>query len=332
MSRVAIGKYTSVLIGLLVLGLAACIVRWAMSYRITSNLEREVGFPHIFLTDRYASEEFVSEQLKKPRGIAVDQDGLVYVSDEELCAVLVFSPQGDPVRKIGGIGSRPGEFLSPKGITINDNRLYVADYGNQRIVVLTTAGDLVQEISLSERQLNPLDLAVVEDGIYFTVWATSADVHRIYRVSNDGRVSSYGKRLRGYLAEIDSTKAAFANELVFPTGSSMWINGMKTKVWAEAGENEVSLVDGKLTRAFELPYKYQPRDFVYSPTSQTYYFISGAYNDIDCFSKDGEYLGTVLDGSLGSENKLEYIALARDGTLYCTAPNRGRVYRVRPVQ
>ena len=80
-------------------------------------------------------------------------------------------------------------------------------------------------------------------------------MHRIYHVSNDGRIPSYGKRLRGYLAEIDSTKAAFANELVFPTGSSMWINGMKTKVWAEAGENEVSLVDGKLTRAFELPYK-----------------------------------------------------------------------------
>jgi len=197
-------------------------------------------------------------------------------------------------------------------------------------VVLTTAGDLVQEIRLSERQLNPLDLAVVEDGIYFTVWATSADVHRIYHVSNDGRISSYGNRLQGYIAEIDSTKAAFANEIVFPTGSSTFM-GRKAEVWG-AGESEVFLVDGKLTREFELPYKYQPRNFVYSPAFQTYYFISGAYNDIDCFSKDGEYLGTVFDGSLRSENRLEYIALARDGTLYCTAPNRGMVYRVRPVQ
>ena len=99
------------------------IVRWTVSYSTTSNLERQVGFPYISLTDRYTSEEFVSEQLKKPRGIAVDQDGFVYVSDEELCAVLVFGPQGDLVRKIGGIGSRPGEALSLKGIAINDNRL-----------------------------------------------------------------------------------------------------------------------------------------------------------------------------------------------------------------
>ena len=137
-------KWKVIAVILLVLGIAACIVRWTMSYRITSNLEREVGFPHIFLTDRYTSEEFVSEQLKKPRGIAVDQDGLVYVSDEELCAVLVFSPQGDLVRKIGGIGSRPGEFLSPKN-NHQRQQTVLADYGNQRIVVLTTAGDLVRD-------------------------------------------------------------------------------------------------------------------------------------------------------------------------------------------
>ncbi len=67
-------------------------------------------------------------------------DGRLYVSDSERNVILVFSLSGSFLGEFGSAGSRPGQFNNPSGLTHDANGLlYVADAGNDRIVVFDPA-------------------------------------------------------------------------------------------------------------------------------------------------------------------------------------------------
>jgi phage tail-like protein len=75
-----------------------------------------------------------------PAGIAVDVTGTLYFTDPAGDRVLRIDgcdAAGGPVPCIGGSGSQPGEFHSPRGLLILGDRrsLLVADSGNHRIQV-----------------------------------------------------------------------------------------------------------------------------------------------------------------------------------------------------
>jgi DNA-binding beta-propeller fold protein YncE len=82
--------------------------------------------------------------LRRPNGIAVDDEGFVYVSDAVYHAVLKFTPEGDIVERFGSKGLLKVEFFKPGGIAIrSDGRLIVMDDGNHRGQILTTDGEFV---------------------------------------------------------------------------------------------------------------------------------------------------------------------------------------------
>jgi len=69
--------------------------------------------------------------FSRPKDVALDADGNIYVSDGLLAAVEVFSPEG---RYLGFIGrEEPSDaksvslFQAPAGLKIVDDRLYVVD-------------------------------------------------------------------------------------------------------------------------------------------------------------------------------------------------------------
>jgi sugar lactone lactonase YvrE len=77
-----------------------------------------------------------------PGGLAIDKDGLLYVSHMMLHKIVVHDPAGKVVREFGKQGAAPGEFDQPGGIAFGkDGSLFVADQVNQRVQRVSPQGE-----------------------------------------------------------------------------------------------------------------------------------------------------------------------------------------------
>jgi tripartite motif-containing protein 71 len=73
-------------------------------------------------------------QFNAPEGIAVDQQGNVYVADTNNDRIQKFSANGTFIGKLGRHGVQNGTFKNPEGIAVDQQgNVYVADTGNDRI-------------------------------------------------------------------------------------------------------------------------------------------------------------------------------------------------------
>ncbi len=79
--------------------------------------------------------------LARPKGVATDRRGRVYVSDAERDLVLVYAADGTFEYAIGGSGTDPGWFSMPAGLAVVGDALLVADSQNRRIAVFDLLGD-----------------------------------------------------------------------------------------------------------------------------------------------------------------------------------------------
>jgi sugar lactone lactonase YvrE len=69
----------------------------------------------------------------KPKGIAVDSEGHIWVSDSLRNSIQVFNRQGKLLLIFGRAGIDRGQFNVPAGLCIDSkDRLYVADSYNYR--------------------------------------------------------------------------------------------------------------------------------------------------------------------------------------------------------
>ncbi len=83
-------------------------------------------------------------EFAKPAGVAVDQDGNVFVSDTWNNRIEVFDAEGTFIRAFGEAGDGPGFFARPKGISIDgDGHVWVADAMQDRVQVFTPEGQLL---------------------------------------------------------------------------------------------------------------------------------------------------------------------------------------------
>ena len=80
--------------------------------------------------------------FSRPKGIALDSDGNIYVSESYYDHVLIYNPQGNLLMSIGGSGSAPGRFAQPTGIWVDDrDRVYVSDMLNSRVSMFQYFGN-----------------------------------------------------------------------------------------------------------------------------------------------------------------------------------------------
>jgi DNA-binding beta-propeller fold protein YncE len=144
-----------------------------------------------------------------PGGIALDQDGNVYVAhggippskfDEprKHDKIAVYSPAGKLLREWGKFGTGDGEFDLPGGIAIRDGRVYVADQCNRRIQVFDTQGKFVTKWGQKSFKpgefggnpypkaffAGPTFLAFDREGNLFT---TEAPLGRVQKFTPDGK-------------------------------------------------------------------------------------------------------------------------------------------------
>jgi DNA-binding beta-propeller fold protein YncE len=69
-----------------------------------------------------------------PRGMAVDQEGRVFITDTGNKRVVIFDRNGVDLAAFGGQVTGVGQFDEPVGIEVDDTgRLFIADTWNKRV-------------------------------------------------------------------------------------------------------------------------------------------------------------------------------------------------------
>jgi DNA-binding beta-propeller fold protein YncE len=80
-------------------------------------------------------------RLFRPKGLALDSAGNIYLADGLMEVVQVFSPAGRLLYSFGRSGTGAGEFQLPAGLFIDPrNRVYVTDSLNRRVQVFQFRG------------------------------------------------------------------------------------------------------------------------------------------------------------------------------------------------
>ncbi|MGB9668820.1 MAG: NHL repeat-containing protein, partial [Anaerolineales bacterium] len=166
--------------------------------------------------------------FNQPWGIAIDQDGFIYVADTWNHRIQKFSAEGKFVKMWGyfGQGESPTAFWGPRDIAIdNQNRLFISDTGNKRIVVFDSEGNYLSSFGQAGMQPGefdePVGLAFAPNGQLYVAdtWNQRVQVFSIDENLNFSFVTSwdiygwYGQSLdnKPYIA-IDQNNHVFITD------------------------------------------------------------------------------------------------------------------------
>lgn len=123
------------------------LIYFARPFGIAANVDRglvyvsdaDLGEVRYFDLRNYSIHRLNAvTQFARPFGMTIDGQGELYVCDGKLRTVLVFGPDNQPRRMIGG----PDTFGNPVYVEVNDRlgRVYVSDGKEAKIVVFDRAG------------------------------------------------------------------------------------------------------------------------------------------------------------------------------------------------
>lgn len=105
--------------------------------------------------------------LHSPQGIAVDNSGNMYVTDNDNNRIVKFDSKANFLETIGSTGSGDGQLLSPTGIAVDKSgNIYVVDFGNYRIEKFDPSGNFMLKFSsnIGVRVSDPEGVAVDDSG------------------------------------------------------------------------------------------------------------------------------------------------------------------------
>ena len=88
----------------------------------------------------------LQEPFNHPADIAVSPSGDIFVADGYAnSSIHHFSSNGDHIKSWGSWGSGPGQFITPHGIWVANDRVYVCDRENNRVQIFSTIGEYITE-------------------------------------------------------------------------------------------------------------------------------------------------------------------------------------------
>jgi DNA-binding beta-propeller fold protein YncE len=209
----------------------------AISYDIKDNSFFVIDrLAHVHHLDRkgnpLAQWKMPEMQQGKPVGVSVGPDGNVYVPDTHYHRVIVYTPQGEEIRRWGSFGHKPGEFIYPTDIDFDaKGNIFVAEYGdNDRVQVFAPDGKFLYQFGKFGQGdgefMRPQSILIDGDVVYITDHAN----HRINVFKTDGTfVKNFGHRGSGL------------GEFRFPYGLAKDSRGRL--IVCEFGNNRVQLFD-----------------------------------------------------------------------------------------
>ncbi len=141
-------------------------------------------------------EEYISEfgsygedpgQFVWPTALALDDRGNVYLADEWLNRISIYTGDGEFVRSWGRSGSGNGELDRPAGLAINGDTIFITDSRNHRVQKFSLDGSYIGQFGSfgsGEGELNmPWGIGLDKDGnVYVADWRND----RIQEFTADG--------------------------------------------------------------------------------------------------------------------------------------------------
>ncbi|MCH2504389.1 MAG: NHL repeat-containing protein [Dehalococcoidia bacterium] len=125
---------------------------WPISIAVASNVNVYVADEWLNRINVYSQDgEFLREwgskgsgdgELNRPSGLAIAKDGTMFVVDSLNHRVQRFTLNGEYLDQFGSFGSGPGQLNTPWGIGLDkDGNVFVADWRNDRIQQFTAQGE-----------------------------------------------------------------------------------------------------------------------------------------------------------------------------------------------
>jgi len=173
-------------------------VRAGQTTNVTATL---AAFKYEFVM-KWGSQGSGDGQFARPRGVAVDSSGNVYVSDYNNARIQKFTSNGNFVTKWGKWGTANGMFDGPQGIAVDSSGyVYVAESGgyNHRIQKFTSNGAFVTKWGTrgsGDGQFEtPLWITVDNSGY---VYVTEVQNNRVQKFTSTGTyVAKWGSKGSG---------------------------------------------------------------------------------------------------------------------------------------
>lgn len=128
--------------------------------------------------------------FNEPWGLAVDEQGNLYVADTWNHRIQKFNPEGQFLLEwgVGGLAADgPDHFWGPRDVAIGpDGSVYVTDTGNHRVVVFDSEGQFQSQFAAAGEAMldEPVGIAVGPDG---RVYVADTWNRRVAVFSADGR-------------------------------------------------------------------------------------------------------------------------------------------------
>ena len=143
------------------------------------------------------------EQMKCPRGIAIDDADNIYVSSDHKLQKFTSSGEQLLIKCVGQRGSKEGEFIDPRGVTLYDNQVYVCDINNHRIQVFGLDLNFIRFIGSYGKgrgEFNtPLDVKFDSGG---NMYVAEISNKRVQVMDINGRfIRVFGQEGKGKLSE-----------------------------------------------------------------------------------------------------------------------------------
>lgn len=139
-----------------------------------------------------------------PTAIALNSQGQVYVADEALDRISIYTGDGEYLDKWERPGTGDGQWDKPSGLAFDkEDNLYLVDSGNSRIQKFSPDGQFLLKFGATgtgDGEFNrPTGVAVDNDGdIYVTDWNNNrlqvfdSEGHYLTQTTGEGTLSKWG--------------------------------------------------------------------------------------------------------------------------------------------
>ena len=253
-------------------------------------------------------------EFDRPRGIAIDQGGNIYIADSGNGRVQKFSSRGEFLGLVGD--SR--EFREPNGVAIDSaDNLYVSDAGNHRLCKFRSDGSFEQQWSgPAPGFFGPRGISI---GSHGEVYVVDQGRTRIVKLSADGQSSQWGSRGSGDGEFLEPTAVAVFGETVYVAD-------------AQNGRIQVFDTNGTFLNKWDVPEWqksiWQYPDLIVDQKAQRLYASSTVTNDVIVFDLTGRRLMRLTPTPPERFEGPSGLALANDQMLYVVNLNGVRISRI----
>jgi DNA-binding beta-propeller fold protein YncE len=220
-------------------------------------------------------------QFSKPRGIAVDSKGNIYVADQGNARIQKFDADGKFVSTFGTLGEAEGQFKEPNGVAVDPSgNVYVLDALNHKLVKFSADGKFVSEWKgpADNNLYGPRDLAI---GPNKQIYIVDQGRGRVVRFDPANQSSTEFGTLGSAEGQFhESTGITIADNFV---------------VVADGGNNRIEVfdLDGKFVRQWSVPMWQSDKDpwhypdVVYDAQAKKLYATCGWTNEVLAYDMDG---------------------------------------------